>query len=90
MSNVFSESLRSEQQSTTNPVTPDNNDIATIFDNDENIVDFMLLSDSQRDTLVQSVTNVDMEPSLNNQRFAANTDPSLNNQQLATTAWHKY
>lgn len=90
MSNVISESLRSEQQSTTNPVTPDNDDIATISDNDENIVDFMLLSDSQMDTLVQSVTNVDTEPSLNNQQFAANTDPSLNNQQLSTNVWHKY
>ena len=66
MSNVISESLRSEQQSTINPVTSDNDDIATIFDNDENIVDFMLLTDSQMDTLVQSVTNVDTEPSLNN------------------------
>ena len=81
---LVSESLRSEQQSTTNPVTPDNDNIATIFDNDENIVNFMLLSDSQMDTLVQIVTNVDTGPSFNNQQFAANMDPSLNNQQVAT------
>ncbi|XP_052091302.1 uncharacterized protein LOC127728112 [Mytilus californianus] len=62
MSNVISESLRTDATSTTScekpTVVPDRNEEEMVqIENDTDIIDFMLLSDSQMDNLCQDITS---------------------------------
>ncbi|VDH89273.1 Hypothetical predicted protein [Mytilus galloprovincialis] len=58
MSNVMSESLRTDATSTTFTVVPDRN-IEDMFQivNDSDIIDFMLFSDSQMNSLSHDITS---------------------------------
>lgn len=83
MSNVLSDSLRSDNNSNENRsvmneqnMLQPNDDIVSSFENDENVIDFLLLTDSQMDALVQNVTDSQMDTLVQNV-----TDP-LNNRQM--------